>query len=276
MEFEFKDKYNIDDLISLIALLRAPGGCPWDREQTHTSIKKNFIEETYEVIEAINHGDTAGLREELGDVLMQIALHCQMESEQGNFDFNDVCDELCKKLIIRHPHVFGGAEADDTAQALDSWDAVKAKTKGVKTAGSAMDRVPIELPALMRAQAVQRKAAKVGFDWENQDGAFSKISEEINELKIAVSQNDSAAIEDEFGDVLFSCVNVSRFLKIDSEEALKASTDKFIARFKIVEQLARESSLDMKTASLAQLDALWDKAKEINAGNSAKITEETK
>ena len=262
MNFEFKDKYDINDLISLITLLRAPGGCPWDREQTHESIKSNFIEETYEVIEAINKNSISGLREELGDVLLQIALHCEMESEKGNFDFNDVCDELCKKLIVRHPHVFGDKVANNTKEALDSWDSVKASIKGTKTASSKMDSIPIELPALMRAQKVQSKAAKAGFDWDNQNGAFLKLNEEINELKIALSHNNQAEIEDEFGDVLFSCVNISRFIGVDSEEALKASTDKFITRFKIVEKLADENDIDMNNSSIDELDALWDKAKE--------------
>ena len=270
MDFEFKDKYDINDLISLITLLRAPQGCPWDREQTHTSIKNNFIEETYEVIEAINQNSISGLREELGDVLLQIVLHCEMESEKGNFNFYDVCDELCKKLIVRHPHVFGDKIANNTKEALDSWDSVKESIKGTRTASSKRDSIPVELPALMRAQKVQSKAAKVGFDWDNQDGAFSKLNEEINELKIALSHNNQAEIEDEFGDVLFSCVNISRFIGVDSEESLKASTDKFITRFKIVEKLAVENSIDMKNSSIDELDALWDKAKEIlKADNSA-------
>lgn len=270
VNFEFKDKYDINDLISLITLLRAPGGCPWDREQTHVSIKSNFIEETYEVIEAINKNSISGLREELGDVLLQISLRCEMESEKGNFDFNDVCDELCKKLIVRHPHVFGDKVANNTKEALDSWDSVKASIKGTKTASSKMDSIPIELPALMRAQKVQSKAAKAGFDWDNQNGAFLKLNEEINELKIALSHNNLAEIEDEFGDVLFSCVNISRFIGVDSEEALKASTDKFITRFKIVEKLADENDIDMNNSSIEELDALWDKAKEIlKVDNSA-------
>ena len=203
-------------------------------------------------------------------MLLQIALHCEMESEKGNFDFDDVCDELCKKLIVRHPHVFGDKVANNTKEALDSWDSVKASIKGTKTASSKMDSIPLELPALMRAQKVQSKAAKVGFDWDNQDGAFLKLNEEINELKIALSHNNQAEIEDEFGDVLFSCVNISRFIGVDSEEALKASTDKFIDRFKIVERLAQENGIDMKNSSIDKLDALWDKAKEIlKADNSA-------
>lgn len=265
VEFEFKDKYDINDLTSLIALLRAPGGCPWDREQTHRSIKKNFIEETYEVIEAINKNSTDGLREELGDVLLQIMLHTQMESEAGNFDFNDVCDELCKKLVVRHPYVFGDVKVSNTDEALSSWDAVKQSIKGVKNQSEMMDSIPIELPALMRAQKIQSKAAKAGFDWDNISGAFEKLYEEIDELKNAVDRDCQAEIDDELGDVLFSCVNISRFVRTDSEESLKAATDKFVERFKIVERLAKENGVSMKEASIDELDRLWDKAKEILA-----------
>lgn len=273
IDFEFKDRYDINDLISIIALLRTPQGCPWDREQTHESIKKNFIEETYEVIEAINKHSVEGLREELGDVLMQVALHCQMESECNNFDFNDVCNELCQKLVIRHPHVFGDVKAENTQDALKSWDSVKQQTKGYKSRYQSMVSVPIELPALMRAQKVQEKASKAGFDWRDKDGAISKINEEINELLNAVEHNSQPEIEDEFGDLLFSCVNVSRFLNVDSEEALKKATDKFIKRFQIVEKLADEKSISMKESSLEELDMLWDKAKEILADTSAKTEE---
>lgn len=266
VDFEFKDKYDIKDLISLIALLRAPGGCPWDREQTHLSLKKSFIEETYEVIEAINKNSTDGLKEELGDVLMQVVLHTQIEREADNFDFDDVCDELCKKLIVRHPHVFGDVKASNSAEALSNWNDVKQSLKGVTKQSEMMDSIPLELPALMRAQKVQSRAAKAGFDWENQDGAFEKLYEEINELKNAIDQSNQADIEEELGDVLFSCVNVSRFIDADSEEALKASTDKFISRFKIVEALARENGISMKETSVETLDRLWDRAKEILAG----------
>ena len=263
VNFEFKDKYNIDDLISIITLLRSPDGCPWDREQTHFSIKKNFIEETYEVIEAIDNQDTDNLKEELGDVLLQIALHCEMEREVCHFDLKDVCDELCKKLIIRHPHVFGDVVADNTQEALTSWDAVKKSTKGIKNQSELMEGIPSALPALMKAQKVQHKAANVGFDWDSVDGAIQKLDEEINELKIAVKQNTSPEIEEELGDVLFSCVNVSRFVKVDSEEALNSSVNKFIKRFKIVEQLARENGCELSDCSIDQLDVFWDKAKEI-------------
>ncbi|MDE6385499.1 MAG: nucleoside triphosphate pyrophosphohydrolase [Eubacterium sp.] len=265
VEFEFKDVYDIHDLIKLVTVLRAPGGCPWDREQTHESIKKNFIEETYEVIEAINKNDCDGLKEELGDVLLQVALHCEMEREKGSFDFNDVANDICQKLVIRHPHVFGNLTAENEDEALSNWDAVKLKTKGMKKQSESMLKVPREFPALMRAQKIQQKAAKAGFDWDDKAGAIEKLYEEINELNNALAENKQKAVEDEFGDVLFSCVNISRFIGVDSEEALTAATDKFLNRYLIVEGLAEEENIDMKTASIEALDILWDKAKKIIA-----------
>lgn len=229
LDFIRKEHYNTEDLIRIVALLRAPGGCPWDQAQTHASIKKNFIEETYEVIEAINRQSTAGLQEELGDVLLQVALHAQMEAEAGRFDFNDVADGICKKLIFRHPHVFGDVKAENTDDALASWDAAKLKEKGMKKVSQSMVSIPRELPALMRAQKVQHKAAKQGFDWPDRSGAMDKLDEEINELKIALDQGEPSSIADEFGDVLFSCVNIARFIGVDSEEALTAATDKFLS-----------------------------------------------
>lgn len=262
-EFVLKDKYNMDDLVAIIKVLRALGGCPWDREQTHESIKKNFIEETYEVVEAINKQSTDMLREELGDVLLQIVLHSEMESENGNFSFDDVANDIVQKLVVRHPHVFGEVVANNTAEALNSWEAVKLKTKGQKNQTESMLSVPRELPALMRAQKIQHKAAKIGFDWDNVGGAVDKLYEEINELKTAMEQGKRLDIEDEFGDVLFSCVNIARFIDVDSEEALTASTDKFMSRFSLVEQMASEQGIDMKSSSIEELDRLWDKAKKI-------------
>lgn len=260
-EFKIKDNYNINDLISIVALLRAPGGCPWDAAQTHESIKKNFIEETYEVVEAINKNNPDMLREELGDILLQVALHTEIEREKGSFTFDDVADEIVKKLVARHPHVFGEKTANTVAQALDSWDEAKAKLKNQKSQSQAMDSVPRELPALMRAQKIQHKAKKAGFDWDNVDGAFDKIYEELDELKIAMKQHNQAEIENEFGDVLFSAVNIARFIDVDSEEALTDSTDKFVSRFKKVEQMAKEQGIDMKNSSVEELDVLWDNAK---------------
>lgn len=263
VDFEFKDKYDINDLISIVTVLRAPGGCPWDRKQTHESIKKNFIEETYEVIEAINKQSPKMLKEELGDILLQVALHAEMEREKGNFDFNDVANDIVQKLVIRHPHVFGSVKAENEEEALDSWNNAKAKSKGTKSHTQSMLSVPRELPALMRAQKIQQRAAKSGFDWDNFGGALDKLYEEINELKKAVEHKDKLEIEDEFGDVLFSCVNISRFLKIDSEEALTGATDKFLSRFSEVERLAEENGIKLNDSSVEELDALWDRAKKI-------------
>lgn len=265
VNFEIKERYDINDLIQLVTVLRAPGGCPWDREQTHESIRKNFIEETYEVIEAINNNDSENLKEELGDVLLQVALHSEMERERGTFDFGDVVNDICQKLVIRHPHVFGDVNAENEKDALSRWDDVKLKTKGMKKQSESMIKVARELPALMRAQKIQQKAAKAGFDWENIDGAFEKLFEEINELKDALKQGVHSDTADEFGDVLFSCVNIARFIDVDSEEVLTASTDKFMKRFILVEQLAEEQGMDMKNSSAEELDALWVKAKEIIA-----------
>lgn len=261
--FEFKTKYSMDDLVEIIRLLRTPEGCPWDREQTHQSIKKNFIEETYEVVEAINKENPAMLREELGDVLMQILLHCQMESEKGTFTFDDVMQELAQKLIVRHPHVFGNEHCETAEEVLNTWDRVKTETKHQNTVTEAMQSVPKELPALMRAQKVQKKAAKVGFDWDDVSGALEKVYSECDELAEAVKQKTQEDVNEELGDLFFSCVNAARFVKCDSEEILTAATDKFINRFSIVEQLANDRGINMKEASLQTLDALWDEAKEL-------------
>ncbi|MBR6786012.1 MAG: nucleoside triphosphate pyrophosphohydrolase [Clostridia bacterium] len=261
VDFIQKDCYNIEDLISIIRLLRAPGGCPWDAKQTHESIKKNLIEETYEVIEAVNKDDKVLLCEELGDLLMQIVFHAQMESEAGVFGFDEVADGVCKKLVERHPHVFGEVTVNGVEDVLTNWDAIKKKTKGQKTTSESMFSVPRELPALMRAAKLQKKAADIGFDWPEISGALDKLEEEIAELRAAIANKDSANINEEFGDLLFSAVNVSRFIKVDAEESLTAASDKFLARFTEVEKLANERGIDMKNSSLEQLDALWDEVK---------------
>lgn len=259
--FEFKETYSVNDLVEIVALLRSENGCPWDREQTHKSIRRDFLEETYEVIEAINKEDTELLKEELGDVLLQVVFHTQIEREKGSFELSQVADGICKKMIERHPHVFGRVQADTTDKVLENWDAIKKRTKHQKTQTESMLSVPREFPALMRADKVQKKASKVGFDWDSADGAFQKITEELTELKCAVESGDQANIREELGDLLFSVVNVSRFIGVDSEEALTAATDKFIDRFSEVEKAAAESGIDMKKAELSELDKLWDKAK---------------
>ncbi len=267
VNFKFKEKYNIEDLLQIMSVLRSPGGCPWDAEQTHKSIKKDFIEETYEAIEAINKDDKDLLREELGDVLLQVVFHCQIEKELNTFDFSDVTDELCKKLIERHPHVFGEVKVESTDEVLSNWDNIKRKSKGQKTQGSSMLKVPKELPALMRSQKIQGKAKKAGFDWDDMSGAFDALESEIRELKEAIGKKDADSIEDEFGDVLFSCVNVARFIGIDSEEALTRSNDKFIRRFVEVEKLAESRNINMKETPIDELDELWKEAKIILESN---------
>ena len=260
-DFEFKDSYDVRDLVEIMRILRAPGGCPWDAEQTHESIKKNLIEETYEVIEAINKNDKELLCEELGDLLMQVVFHAQMENESGEFDFDAVSDGVCKKLIERHPHVFGEVSISGVDDVLTNWDAIKRKSKGQKSTTESMLSVPRELPALMRATKLQKKAADVGFDWDDVSGALDKLEEEISELRQAIDNKDSANISEELGDVLFSAVNVSRFVKTDAEEALTASSDKFLSRFTEVEKLAKERNIDMKSVGIDELDKLWDEAK---------------
>lgn len=259
--FQFKDSYNIADLVEIVRLLRSPEGCPWDIEQTHKSIRRDFLEETYEVIEAINKQDEAMLKEELGDVLLQVVFHSQIEREKGSFTLDDVADGICKKMIERHPHVFGDITVKDSGEVLENWDVIKKRTKNQKSQTESMMSIPREFPALMRADKVQKKAAKVGFDWPDLNGAVAKVHEEMSELSEAIDKGDKGEIFEEFGDLLFSVVNVSRFIKTDSEEALTYATDKFINRFSKVEKLAGENGIDMGNASLSELDRLWDIAK---------------
>ena len=263
VNFNFKVNYNFEDLLRIMEVLRSPEGCPWDREQTHEIIRKDFIAETYEVIEAINKKDKTLLCEELGDVLLQVAFHVQIEKEEGSFGIEEVTDGVCKKLIERHPHVFGEVKVSSTGEVLDNWDTIKRKSKGQKTQGSAMEKIPKELPALMRAQKIQQKAKKAGFDWDDISGAYEALGKEIEELKEAQQSGDEDKITDELGDVLFSVVNISRFLGADSEEALTKSNNKFIERYLIVERLAKERDIDMPSSSIEELDKLWDEAKDI-------------
>lgn len=261
MDFQFKNAYNISDLIEIMRMLRSPDGCPWDKVQTHESIRQNFIEETYEAVEAIDKGDTALLKEELGDVLMQVVFHSIMEEEEGRFTFDDVCDDVCQKLIIRHPHVFGNVEADTPEQVLRNWDAIKMQTKSQESIADSVDDVARSLPALMRAQKVQKRSAKSGMDFKDAADAASKVPEEQQELFRAIDSGDKTKIEDELGDLLFSVVNIARFVGVDAEQALSKATDKFSARFRATEDLARERGIDMKTADISLIDSLWEEVK---------------
>lgn len=258
VDFQYKDSYNVKDLEEIVRILRAPGGCPWDAEQTHQSIRRNFLEEAYEAAEAIDEENPEHLKEELGDVLLQVVFHARMEQEEGRFDLDAVADGVCKKLIYRHPHVFGDVAVSGTGEVLSNWEELKRREKGQATNTDALEAVAKSLPALWRAEKVQKKAKKAGFDWPDVSGALDKLSEELEELKAAVSQGTNVA--EELGDLLFSAVNVSRFLKVDCEDALNQATDKFIDRFRRVEELAGERPMTEMT--LAQLDELWERAKE--------------
>ena len=260
VDFQYKDSYDVRDLEGIVRILRAPGGCPWDAEQTHASIRRNFLEEAYEAVEAIDEQSPDHLKEELGDVLLQVMLHARMEQEAGRFDLDDVADGICKKLIFRHPHVFGDVEVSGTSEVLTNWEELKRKEKGQATNTDALDAVARSLPALWRAEKVQKKAKKAGFDWPDVSGALDKLSEELSELKGAVA--DGTNVEEELGDLLFSAVNAARFLDIDPEVALGKATDKFIDRFRKVEAQAAALGNPMESMSLAELDKLWERAKE--------------
>ena len=258
VDFQYKDSYNVKDLEEIVRILRAPGGCPWDAEQTHQSIRRNFLEEAYEAAEAIDEESPEHLKEELGDVLLQVVFHARMEQEEGRFDLDDVADGVCKKLIYRHPHVFGDVSVSGTGEVLSNWEELKRKEKGQATNTDALESVARSLPALWRAEKVQKKAKKAGFDWPDVSGALDKLSEELEELKAAVAEGTNVA--EELGDLLFSAVNVSRFLKVDCEDVLNQATDKFIDRFRKVE--AQAGDRPMAEMTLAELDQLWERAKE--------------
>ena len=261
-DYRLDGSYSIVDLLRIIEILRGDNGCPWDREQDHHSIRNNFLEETYEVLDAIDRDDVENLREELGDVLLQVVFHSRMEEEAGRFGFKDVCGRICKKLILRHPHVFGDVRAETSAEVLNNWDEIKKKEKGQDTFTDTLNSVPRAFPALMRAAKVQKRAAKAGFDWADCAGAMDKLEEEMAELEAARTDGSAEETLEEMGDLLFSMVNVSRFLHCDPEEALTKATDKFIRRFAKVERLAAEKGLDMRSASMTELDKLWEQAKQ--------------
>lgn len=257
-----KEKYGIQDLLQIMQILRGENGCPWDKEQTHKSMRRNMLEEAYEVCEAIDLEDRELLKEELGDVLLQVVHHARIEQEQGNFDFEDVCDGICRKLMVRHPHVFSDVQVSGTEEVLNNWDKIKQQTKGQTTGSETLTSVPKTFPALMRAQKVQKRAGKLGFNYPDIYWAMDDLNSELDELQEAVEEENPQSCFEELGDVLFSVVNVARFLKVDAEESLNASTQKFINRVQKVEQLAAEHNLDLKEATIQELDELWKQAKE--------------
>lgn len=243
LDFLCKESYDLRDFVALITFLRSPDGCPWDQVQTHESIRRNFLEETYEVCEAIDAGDTAHLKEELGDVLMQVLFHTDIEREAGHFDIDDVADAACKKLIYRHPHVFRRDEPD-----VPDWDTIKQRERAQTTTAEAMDSVARSLPALWRCEKIQAKAARTGFEWPDAD-----------------------AVTEELGDLLFAAVKVARFAGIDPEQAAHAACEKFIRRFAAMEAAAADSGVPLEQRTLAQMQPLWQQAKQTaSADNEGK------
>ena len=263
VDFLLKNKYNLADLVKIVKVLRGPGGCQWDAEQTHQSIRRNFLEEAYEVAEAIDQNSVEHLQEELGDVLLQVVFHTSMEEELGHFDLDQVADGVCKKLIFRHPHVFGDVTVHSTGEILSNWEELKRREKGQATQADAVDAVARSLPALWRAEKVQKKAAKVGFDWPDVSGAVDKLSEELEEVKAAIDGQGNPA--EELGDLLFAAVNVARFIHTDPEDALQAACDKFAARFRRVEEAVAEKGRTMEEMSLEELDEIWNQVKQQNS-----------
>lgn len=251
-------KYTLNDLLEIMKVLRSDNGCPWDKAQDHQSIKYALLEEACEAMESLDKKGYEAFADELGDVLLQVVFHSQIGSENGTFTIDDVLNKICTKLITRHTHIFGDDKSDSSDNALDIWEQNKKKEKGLMSTTEIMKDVCSYLPQLIRAEKVQKKAAKVGFDWDDIDGAYDKLKEEVDELKSAKTQSD---IEEEFGDLLFSCVNVARFLKVNPEEALKKATDKFINRFEKLENEVVNTGKNLEDLTLAEMDEIWDEIK---------------
>jgi len=255
-------------LCEIVAKLRAPGGCPWDREQSHESLLPALIEEAYEVAGAVRANDTANFREELGDLLLLIVMHAEIASESGRFDINGVLKDVTEKLIRRHPHVFGSSDARDSGAVLRQWESIKRAEKAGKpsrnasnSGGHYLDDLPLALPALMRAQKAQSRVARVNFDWTEVRDVIAKVEEEIQELKQAVLEQDRKSIEDEVGDLLFAVVNLARKCKLDAERALQGATDKFVARFNRLEDELQRQGKRLGDVDLVEMDEIWNAIK---------------
>jgi len=250
------------ELVDIIAKLRSEDGCPWDREQTHETLKIGIIEEAYEVIETINQKDDEKLEEELGDLLMQVLLNAQIAKDEGKFDITGVIQKINEKLIRRHPHVFGDLDVKDSDEIMKNWDRIKSEERANKDETSLFDSIPISLPALIQAHKVQSRASRVGFDWNKTDDVLKKVEEEVEELKESIDNADPPNIEEEIGDILFSIVNLSRFLNVEPEDALRKTTAKFIRRFKQMEAQIAQKGKAITDYDLAGLDKFWDSVKE--------------
>lgn len=261
---------SFDELVSIMARLRAPGGCPWDREQTYASLSQYLLEEAYETFDAIHEadatGDTLNLKEELGDLLLQVVFHSTIAAEKGDFTIDDVAGAVTRKLVLRHPHVFGDAKLERAEDVLDSWDSLKADErkasgKPVKELESILDAVPIHFPALLEALKLTKAAAKPGFDWRDKTEIFEKLAEEVTELRSAIDEGDTEKIDEEIGDLLFVIVNLARRLDIEPETALKRSNRKFRKRFGFIETALKSAGKKLEDTGLDEMDALWNSAK---------------
>ncbi len=256
-----KKSYSVDDLVTIVRILRSENGCPWDKVQTHKTIKKDFLEETYEVMEAIDCDSPEMMREELGDVLLQVVFHTVLESEAKHFELEDVSNDVCRKLIVRHPHVFGDVNVDGVDDVLRNWDSIKMDTKGQETFTDTLKSVPKNFPALMRAQKLGKRAAKSGFDFESAQQAFDGLKSEVAEIETVLDDKEKAA--EELGDLMFSCVNVARKLDLDAEELLSQANEKFLKRFEKVENLTVQDGEDITNLSPERLEEYWQRAKKV-------------
>jgi tetrapyrrole methylase family protein/MazG family protein len=256
-----KEQYSFEDLVQIIKILRSDEGCPWDLEQTHETLKMDTIEEAYEVVDAINQKDDVHLKEELGDMLLHVVFHSQIATDDQKYSIDDVIDGIATKMVRRHPHVFGDIVAETSVEVLKNWEAIKSDEKENPTISEQMDLITKALPALMRSRKIQKKAAKVGFDFENLENALSKVYEELNELQEALNEGNFENIQEEYGDMLFSLVNISRFLGFNPELALTNATEKFINRFRGIEDMAKDQGLKLENMSLEAKDQLWVKYK---------------
>ena len=254
-----KERYSFNDLVDIVRMLRGEGGCPWDMEQDHKSIRDDLIEETYEVIEAIDTENPELLREELGDVLLQIVFHASISSDEKNFNIDDVTDEICRKMIYRHPHVFGDVSADTSEEVLRNWEKLKSDEKQRKTVTDKLNAIPRQLPALMRATKVGKKASC--FDFPDKESVIQKLHEEISELESAISKCDAENIHEEMGDLLLTVTSLCRKLDVNAERALNDATDKFICRFDKVEKKVMEQNKDIKEMDIYELDTIWEQIK---------------
>jgi tetrapyrrole methylase family protein/MazG family protein len=257
-----KERYSFNDLVDIVRMLRGEGGCPWDMEQDHKSIRDDLIEETYEVIEAIDTENPELLREELGDVLLQIVFHASISSDEKNFNIDDVTDEICRKMIYRHPHVFGDVSADTSEEVLRNWEKLKSDEKQRKTVTDKLNAIPRQLPALMRATKVGKKASC--FDFPDKESVIQKLHEEISELESAISKCDAENIHEEMGDLLLTVTSLCRKLDVNAERALNDATDKFICRFDKVEKKVIEQNKDIKEMDIYELDTIWEQIKHNN------------